>query len=193
MAQYPLQYGPMSSVFQSELNPGEQLLWSDQPQPRPLFDRSLLSENWSVWVPLGGIVGFMLLAGAGNPPFMLIIGGLLVVLVLLSIGSHFWENTQHRAHTHYALTNERILILFNTVQQKHIRSLSLKTLADLQLSLNPNGSGSIFFNPISPAAKWSTPQPAPTAAFEHIAHARQVYDLVQQALRAAQGGQMLAA
>jgi hypothetical protein len=93
-----------------------------------------------------------------------------------------------RVKTYYAITNERVLIVSGLLM-RNVRTLSLKTLSDINLGVKGNGSGTITFGPSHPMSFWYSNFSWPgmgrytSPAFEMIDDARRVYELIRQAQR----------
>src|ERR1035437_8167396 len=65
-----------------------------------------------------------------------------VLVVLYLIGDRLYFEAKQRAHTFYAVTNERILIVTGIFNRK-VKSLNLRTLSDISLAEGKNDEGTI--------------------------------------------------
>ena len=177
------------SHFQNELGKGERLLWSGQPK-----QGLMLRHSDAIQIPFsllwGGFAIFWeTMAIAGRAPFFFMLWGIPFVLVgLYMIVGRFFVDAAQRAKTYYAITNERILIVSGLLM-RNVRTLSLKTLSDINLGVKGNGSGTITFGPSHPMSFWYSNFSWPgmgrytSPAFEMIDDARRVYELIRQAQR----------
>lgn len=180
-----------TAELEGELGAGERIIWSGQPNTglRLRIADVVLIPFSLLW---GGFAVFwesmVIISGA---PFFFILWGIPFVLVGLYITvGRFFADAHIRAHTWYALTNERVLILTNLFTRK-VKSLPLRSLQEIALEQRRDGSGSITFGPSLPFAGWyrgvawpGMSQRVPPA-FDLIPDAKGVYDLIRQTQRAA--------
>lgn len=176
-------------VFQDELGSGERILWSGRPKTGLtlrssdvfLIPFSLLWGGFAIFWEFGAI-------SSGAPFFFWIWGSFFVLVGLYFIVGRFFVDAQQRAKTYYALTNERIIIisgLFN----RNIKSLNVKTLSDISLNKNRDGSGTITFGPTSPLGSmyagnwWPGTGRYTSPCFELINDAKEVYDRIRSVQR----------
>jgi hypothetical protein len=101
------------------------------------------------------------------------------------IGRFFIESRQ-RARTRYAVTSDRIIITSGLFRTTTV-SLDLRTLHDLSVETRVDGSGTVFFGPRQPAisSRRGFPSFGGVPAFESIADAQRVYNLIREAQQAA--------
>jgi hypothetical protein len=152
-----------TSVLQPSLSPNETLLWCGQPR-QGIFLRasdaflipfSLLWGGFAiVWEVMAITMLFSSASSASSAPlgFRLIfpLFGISFVLVgLYFMFGRFWFDRILRERTYYGVTNERILIK-SGVFSATLKSLNLRSLADISLSEKADGSGSITFGGGSP-------------------------------------------
>ena len=126
-----------------------------------------------------------------NAPGFLVLWGIPFVLVglYLIVGRFFFEAKQ-RAHTFYAVTNERILIVTGVFNRK-VKSLNLRTLSDISLTEGKNNEGTISFGGGSPFSSmfggfsgWPGMGSQMGPRFELIAGAKPVFETIRGAQRA---------
>ena len=181
----------LSDEVKVQLSIGEKVLWSGQPKQGVIVrgaDAFMIPFSlmwggfaifWEASVLKSDAPGFFALWGI---PFVLI--GLYLI-----VGRFFFEAKQ-RARTFYAVTNERILIV-SGVFSRQVKSLNLRTLADLSLSESKGGEGTISFGGGSPLSSmfggfsgwpWMESQMGPR--FELIASAKSVYEIIRGTQRA---------
>lgn len=133
------------SAIAAQLAPEEHLFWIGQPRPGIRLEPSdLLMVPFSfLW---GGFAIFweisVILAGA--PLFFALFGIPFVVVGLYLIVGRFFVDAWQRAHTYYSITDRRILIVCNFLQQS-LQSLNLANLTDVSLTERKDGSGTITF------------------------------------------------
>ena len=179
----------MSSTVRFELAKGERLLWSGIPRQGALLRGSdalmipfsLLWAGFAVFWELSVIRD-------GAPVFFALWGIPFVLVGVYIVIGRFFVDARRRRNTAYGLTTERIIIS-SGVFRPTLKSLALRTLSDLTLDQRSDGSGTITFGPTSPFAMFNagldwpgTPRPP---AYELIANAKQVYDMIREAQREA--------
>jgi hypothetical protein len=199
----------IESLLLHELTPGEQLLWSGQPQQGLLLRRSdgifiplslllcglamglegwILNFLWQVFVlrdesSLAGVIILALVVLA------LLCLPLLLLGVFLMIGRFFFDRLR-RQKTYYALTNQRILII-STIFKKRVRTIALQANLNPRLAQHPNGRGSIYLNVdailwwVLMGPPWWIPFWVDVEAYqppflERITPATQVYEQIKQ-------------
>jgi hypothetical protein len=138
--------------FRDELNPGERILWSGQPQ-QGLMLRSgdaLLIPFSLLW---GGFAIFweMGVMSSGAPFFFRLWGIPFVVLGLYIIFGRFFVDMAQRAETYYALTDQRAIIL-SGLFSKNVKTLKLQNLPEINISSRRDGRGTITFGASHPMA-----------------------------------------
>jgi hypothetical protein len=175
-------------AIQSQLSSGESILWSGQPR-QGIFLRgadALMIPFSLLW---GGFAIFWEASViSSDAPFFFVLWGVPFVLVgLYMIVGRFFADAKQRAHTFYAVTNERILIVSGLLTQK-VRSLNLRTLPDLSLSESRNAEGTISFGSGSPFASmfggfsgWPGMNSRLGPRFEQIENAKAVYEIIRKA------------
>ena len=173
-------------TISSQLQSGEQLIWSGKP---PTGVRFRFSDIFLIPFSLfwGGFAFFWeyIVIKSGFIPFI-IVGLPFVVTGLYLIVGRFFVDSWRRKQTYYGLTNERVIIV-SGIAGKKIRSLSLRTLTDISLSEKSNGAGTITFGSDTPLFSWfgnaswpgfgdkSAPQ------FELDRDVKNVYDMILKA------------
>lgn len=131
--------------FRDELNPGEKIIWTGQPQQgfmlRPAD--ALMIPFSLMW---GGFAIFWeFTAVLGGAPFFFMLWGIPFVLVgLYMIFGRFFVDTAQRGKTYYALTNERVLIISGLFTQ-NLKMLKLQMLPEINITTSDNGKGTIIF------------------------------------------------
>lgn len=178
-------------VLDTQLAPGEILLWSGEPR-KGLFLRpsdlyvipfSLLWGGFAIFWNFG--------VWSSNAPMFFRIWGIpFLVVGLYIIVGRFFVDAWQRSKTYYGVTNERIIIV-SGVFSKNVKSLNLKTLTDISISERNDFSGTVTFGPSDQASSWSANFPFSTGrrneivypAFDSIPDAKRVYDIVRNAQR----------
>src|SRR5262245_49645079 len=120
-----------SSHLHTELGRGERLLWSGQPKQglrlRPTDAAQIpFSLLWG-----GFAIFWETMVIAGGAPFFFRLWSIPFVLIgLYMIAGRFFVDAVQRANTHYAITNERVLIVSGWLT-RNVRTLSLQNLSDV--------------------------------------------------------------
>ena len=172
--------------IREQLAPNEHLLWSGQPrQGVTLRTSDIFMIPFSLlW---GGFAVFWEWSVIQtDAPFFFKLWGVPFVLVglYIVIGRFFWDAYQ-RANTHYAVSDQRVLIVTRGRGAK-VKSLNLRGLSDISFSGAATGAGLIQFgtSPWGGASwlgnsGWPGMQTAPV--FELAEEAKRVYELIRQA------------
>lgn len=179
-----------STILQHELAAGEYLLWNGQPKSGLrlgwydlfLIPFSFLWAGFAVFWELGVI--------SSGAPFFFVLWGIPFLLLgaYITIG-RFFVDALIRSRTQYAVTNERILII-GTFPSRSVKSLPLQGLSQITIEERRDGSGVITFGMPIPFASWYRATPWPwwgrrlSPAFDELADARAVYELIRRAQRA---------
>ncbi|HUH96284.1 MAG TPA: hypothetical protein VLZ89_02935 [Anaerolineales bacterium] len=141
-----------SDQFGDELNPGERIIWSGQPQQGLV----LRAADWFL-VPFSLVWGgfclfFEYSAATEGAPLPAMIFGIPFLLVgLYIIFGRFFLDMEQRRRTYYALTNERAVIVGGLLHHT-IKSISIKYLPEISVSIRRNGQGTITFGASHPLA-----------------------------------------
>jgi len=176
-----------SDKFRDELNPGEKIIWSGQPQqgltlqPADIFmiPFSLLWGGFAIFWESAAI-----LSGA---PFFFMLWGIPFVLVgLYMIFGRFFVDMAQRRKTYYALTNERAIILSGLFNQS-IKTLKLKQIPEINITTRSNGTGTITFGASHPMAWMYSGSGFPNMgryqiapSFDMIEDAKMVYQQIKR-------------
>jgi hypothetical protein len=172
-------------LISSELGSGERLLWTGQPKQGIVLRRAdLYMVPFSLmW---GGFAFFWEYSvWTHDAPFFFSLWGIPFVLMgIYIIGGRFFLEARQREQTFYAVTNERILIISGLLSRR-IKSLNIRTLADVSLDQTSNGTGTITFGPANPLLAFVSFNPWPgmpqTPAFDSIPQAKSVYETIRRA------------
>ncbi|HEX3952948.1 MAG TPA: hypothetical protein VHW90_05205 [Stellaceae bacterium] len=166
----------------------ERLIWSGQPrQGVMLTGRDALLIPFSLtW---GGFAIFWeatVLSSSKAPAFFILWGVPFVVVGLYLIAGRFLVDAWLRGKTHYALTNQRILISRGGPGSR-LSAFSLERLPELQLNLRSDGSGTISLSQSAIAWRnFSVWMPAiDMTQLVGIPNAQQVFDQIQRTARQA--------
>jgi hypothetical protein len=171
--------------FRAELDPGEYILWSGQPQQGLLLRPSdaLMIPFSLMW---GGFAIVWEAAVLSNGPDFFALWGIPFVLAgLYMIFGRFFVDMEVRRKTYYALTNERAIIISGIINQ-NTRSLKLKNLPEINLTTRSNGRGTITFGSLHPmswvynASMFPNTGRVPVApSFDLIDDVRSVYQKIK--------------
>jgi hypothetical protein len=171
-------------IVQEEVGAGERILWNAQPK-----QGLTLQPSDAFMIPFsllwGGFAIFWeFLVVTGGAPFFFALWGIPFVLIgLHMIVGRFFVDALQRKRTYYALTNERIVII-SGLFSRNVKTLNLKTLQEINLTLRRKGSGTITFGPVDPAAwrTWTTgsnrTRPI-SSSLVMIENANEVYQLIR--------------
>jgi hypothetical protein len=168
----------------SALRAGERVLWQGVPERGLRLARRdlLLIPSSLVWV--GFIIFWNIGVARGHAPlpFRLFGLGFLLVGVFFLIG-RFVVDALLRARTTYTLTDRRALIVRTGAMSRH-SSVDLRAVADLHLSSEPGGLGTLRFGPGAPLLGFGTsgmsfwvPALDPTPQFAMLRDAARVFEL----------------
>jgi hypothetical protein len=166
----------ITDKFLYELNPGEQIVWSGQPQQglmlRPadalMIPFSLLWGGFAIFWELGVV--------SSGAPFFFKLWGIPFVLVgLYMIFGRFFVDAAQRSKTYYALTNERVIILSGLFNQ-NTKTLDLRKLQEININVKTDGKGTITFGPSDPMSWMYAGGGFPNTGRYHIAPSFEMID-----------------
>lgn len=178
-----------TSALDAELGPGERLLWAGQPDGRVRLRRR---DAYVFVLGLMG-VGFVLevvalvliFGGPVHPSFPVIMAPFALIAAYLSFG-RLLVDAQRRRRTHYALTDERIIVV-SRLFARQVASLKLPSIEALSLTQERDGSGTLVLGPPYawasrlPRIAWQGSTYWPWG-FEMIENAKAVHDKVLESL-----------
>lgn len=175
----------------SQLSPGESILWSGQPRRGIIFRASdaFMIPFSLLWCGFA-IFWEMSVLSTGAPFFFKLWGIPFVLVGLYMVIGRFFVEARQRAKTYYGVTNERAIIV-SGIFRKQIKSLNLKTLADISLDEKTDGSGTISFGlSNSNSARqngfpFSRRNQSEVPSFDSIQNAKKVYEIIRNAQRSA--------
>ena len=177
----------LEQITRSQLARNEKLLWSGQPRGgiKLRAADALMIPFSLMW---GGFAIFweMSVLKQGAPGFFALWGIPFVLVGLYLIVGRLFVDAWQRSRTHYALTNERAIIVSGLLGQK-VKSLPLRTMSDITLTERPDGSGSIALGSASGPYGWMAGSGWPgmgryqPPTFEMIENVRQVHTLLRDA------------
>lgn len=176
-------------ILAQQLDHGERLLWSGQPrtgirlraQDAFLIPFSILWCGFAIFWEASVI-------NTGAPFFFKLWGIPFVCAGLFFVFGRFIVDARNRARTFYGITSERIIIISGVFSQQ-IKSLQLRTLADISLAQQSDGSGTITLgagqsmNSFVPVGSWPGAQRYAPPSFDLIERAKEVYDIIRNAQR----------
>jgi hypothetical protein len=164
------------------------LLWTGRPATGIQFRRAdLVLVPFSImW---GGFAIFWesLAIRSGGPWFMAAWGVPFVVVGLYVIFGRFLWDSYARSNTWYALTSDSALILHKN-RGGGLQRVYLPSLANIRLTTNDDGSGTISFGNQDVYGVWRNWGPPVTPSFEFIQDVRKVYDLCIRSQRSSSAG-----
>jgi len=180
------------------LERGEALLWSGQPQKGlRLRSQDLFLIPFSLmW---GGFAIFWEFSVITHPGkcdgstglFMTLWGIPFVCIGLYFIFGRFFADAYNRSRTFYGVTNERIIIL-SGIFSRQVKSLQLRTLSDISLNQGSGDVGTITFGPsqntmniFMPSGSWPGAARYAPPSFDLIERPKEVYNIIRQAQKGA--------
>jgi len=184
----PLMYDDMNRLIERHLAPGEQVIWSGRPAQglmlRPgdaiTIPYSILWAGFAFFWETSVILSHAGLFALLGVPFVL-------TGLYITVGRFFYDAYQ-RSQTVYAVTDERVMFVQGR-DGNNVRSFALLSLGDMSLKEGKERRGTIYFGPEEAAWSGRSRQVLPgvqtTPAFEDIADAKSVYEMIRQAQRAA--------
>lgn len=180
----------LPAALQRQLAAGEQILWQGRPRQGLLLrsaDAYLIPFSL-LWC--GFVIFWEWNAIRLRAPFFFKLWGIpFVVIGLYLVVGRFFTDAYRRAHTHYALTTERILIAKGK-DGTSIQSFSLRNLPDITLEERADGTGTISLGnsmhwPFGNMATWGhwPGMRAGAPQLEGIANAQHVFQQIRDAQR----------
>lgn len=175
----------------SQLSPGESLLWSGHREPAFSFDLPmpmlflLACSHWAL--PFCNV-------GVWNsdfPPLFRYFGIIPLIYGVYFLVGRFFVDAWQRSKTYYGVTNHRVIIVFG-IFSPTVQSLNLGTMSEISLSERPDLSGTITFGPTDDVSDWKSRLPFKTTMQEppvypildSIQNAKHVYEIIRNAQRA---------
>jgi hypothetical protein len=178
----------LSDSIRAELSPGEQVIWSGQPRQGIVIRGSdAFAIPFSLlWA--GFSVFWLASAAQSNTPLPFVLFGIPFVLAGVHIVfGRFFVEAKQRKNTYYALTPQRVIIASGLFSRK-VRSINLKTIAELSLSERSDGTGTIDFGAQHPMAamfggmsSWPGAGQFQGPRFDLVPSARAVYESIRKA------------
>jgi hypothetical protein len=182
----------MADEIRRQLSASERVLWSGQPKQGVIIRASdaLMIPFSLLW---GGFAFFWewSVIHSDAPGFFVLWGIPFVLAGIYLVVGRFFVEARQRAKTHYAVTNERVLIVSGLLRPT-VKSLSLRSLSDVSLSESANGEGTITFGPASALSGmfgafpgWPGMNAQLGPRFDVIPKAKSVYEVVRVAQKGA--------
>ena len=182
--------GVISDSIQRQLDPGERVLWTGQPKQGVLLRGSdvLLIPFSLLWAGFAFFWEWSVIR-SGAPLFFTLWGIPFVAIGIYIVVGRFFVDSWQRSKTHYAVTNERILVV-DGIRKLTVRNAQLSALADMSLAEHSNGAGTITFgsSPV-PAmfrslSSWPGMRERLGLQFDLVPEAKVVFDLIRNAQKA---------
>jgi hypothetical protein len=169
-----------------ELGAGERLLWVGRPGAGLTSSDLFAILFGTVWT--GTWILIFMRPGDQPPPPLLFVAAMVAFGLVMTFG-RFLVGAYLQRKTYYGVSNERIVIK-REIFRRRVRSLNLRTLVEVTLTERRNGIGTISFGGAhwdwrgSGADFWA-PGTYHLNAFERVPAAREVYEQIRAAQRAA--------
>ena len=171
-----------SKRFSDILLPNEDILWIGQSSASPT---TLFSHHDLFLIPFSALwLGFALFWEAsvlvGDAPLLFKLWGIpFVVIGVYNLFGRFLYKYWKKRHTHYAVTNQRVLIFYKSLTQ-NLQALHIDRLPGLNKSIGLFGLGTITFGftPNKPRRRmnWNIEEEAP--GFYGIRDGDEVFALI---------------
>lgn len=141
----------MHGDFDRELLKDEKIVWTAQPgaslfAPADLFlvPFSLMWGGFALFweasvLTIGGNGG-----NAGPPIIFPLVGGMFVVVGLYFIFGRFFYKAYKNRRTFYAVTNQRVIVLTNTLS-RNVQATFIKSVPTINKRVKADGSGTLRF------------------------------------------------
>jgi hypothetical protein len=182
------------STFQPYLLAGERVLWTGRPKQGLSVSRrdaflipfSLFFAGFVVFWNVG--VWTFPDTGTSADWFMKLWGVPFIVASLYIVIGRFFHDAAIRRNLHYAVTNQRVLLLRRRGSTK-LSSLDLRQLPMLELSEHGDGTGTIAFDTTNESPfsfgrsngfDWWVPSLGPSLQFIRIDNPRNVYEIIRR-------------
>ena len=193
----PKRADTLQQELRDALEPGERLLWSGFPRQGLMFrpaDAFLIPFSL-MWGGFAIFWEYGVFAGEPDVPdrfnlwdkFFVLWGIPFVLIGLYFIFGRFIEDSARRARTIYGVTDRRAILLTNFLGH-NVRSISLSGLGEINLSKMADGRGTITLGPANNGSDWARGWPGASRgaspAFEGIARAQDVLNIIRDAQRA---------
>lgn len=181
--------GVISDSIQRQLDPGERVLWTGQPKQGVLLRGSdaFLIPFSLLWAGFAFFWEWSAIQ-TGAPLAFLLWGVPFVAMGIYMVIGRFFVESWQRSKTHYAVTNERILIV-DGIRRETVRTSRLGDLADISLSIHSDGAGTITFGSSSmpemlrSLSSWPGVRERMGLHFDLVPDAKVVFDLIRSAQR----------
>ena len=170
------------------LEGGERLLWSGVPR-----QGLMLRGNDVLLIPFslmwGGFAIFWeaMVLKRNSEMFFALWGIPFVIVGLYLIVGRFFLDSMQRSVTAYGVTDRRVIIT-SGLQSRTVKSLPLRTMAELTLEEKGDGSGTITFGRVTSSLQiggaWPGGRRGQAPSFEAIAQAGDVHRRIRDAQRA---------
>ena len=167
------------SPVENELLHGERVLWVGRPDPRKRFVRGdiVLIPFSIVWT--AGWVGACIAMPLQGQWGALIVGVPGAILGAYLTFGRFPHKAWRRRHTGYAVTDQRVLSVFESSRKREARAIFLDRVPQMQLFIRRDGSGSVTFGAASLEADGLEDAEGEGVGFYDIPDARYVVELVE--------------
>jgi hypothetical protein len=164
------QFYSVQEAFRSELQPGESLLWSGQPDPDRWFAKEdIITVPFSVfWLGFAVFWEYQALRATWfitdkpyGPPLLFkyvfpLFGLPFVLIGIYMLFGRILIRRWTRKRTFYAVTDKRVMALVKSGKRSALQSKSIADIQDITKSVDSSGRGTIMFGPTG--ALGNTPQ-----------------------------------
>ncbi len=176
--------------IKSALSANERVLWSGQPRQGVVIRGSdAAAIPFSLFWAGFAVFWELSVLESHASPFFVLWGIPFVLMGIYLVIGRFFVDAKRRAHTFYAVTHERVLIVSGVFTRK-VKSLSLRSLSELSLGEIKGDQGTIGFGGGSTSASmfgnfsgWPGMSAQLEPRFELISDAKAVFEVIREAQR----------
>jgi hypothetical protein len=179
-----------SREIDRELDSGERVLWSGNPRTGVVLRRiDLLLIPFSVFWTGFIVVWIVGVVASHAPAFFVAFSAPFVAFAVYLLVGRFLVDSWIRGHTHYAVTNTRVIIV-TTFFGRRLQSVQLANLAEITLIEGTRGFGSIRFGQqfpfLSMLQGWPGASLMLPPCLDSVPNARAVLQTLREAQRGTQ-------
>ena len=179
--------GVIADSIQRQLDPSERVLWAGQPKQGIVLRGSdaLLIPFSLLWAGFAFFWEWSVIQ-SGAPLLFALWGVPFVLMGIYIVVGRFFVESWQRSRTHYAVTNERVLVV-DGIRRTTLKSVQLTGLADISFEEHADGVGTITFGSSSVPAifrslsVWPGIRERMGLQFDLVPDAKAVFDLIRSA------------
>ena len=186
-----MEWNEQKRLLNSQISPGESLLWSGQPRQGVFLRPSDLYVIPASLLPLAFAILWNLGVWNSMDPTFRLFGIPILLYSAYWVVGRFPVDAWQRRKIFYGVTDERVIIL-SGIFSTNVKSLNLRTMTDISLSERRDLSGTITFGPADDVSDWKSKlpfkvtrdEPPVYSVLDTIPNAKRVYEIIRNAQRA---------